>query len=108
MAQVRPHLEDRHTIVSIAAGITLASLKASAAADAPRLASARLLPRLLLLRMRAWRLQCALRSGLAALAAFPLTRAHIRALQAAAGDNARVVRVMPNTPCLVGETAAAM
>lgn len=27
-AQVQPHLEDRHTIVSIAAGITLQSLKA--------------------------------------------------------------------------------
>lgn len=27
LPQVRPHLEDRHTIVSIAAGITLQSLK---------------------------------------------------------------------------------
>ncbi|KAL4440680.1 hypothetical protein ABPG77_000389 [Micractinium sp. CCAP 211/92] len=54
LQEVKPHLEDRHTIVSIAAGITLQSLKA------------------------------------------------------AAGDNVRLVRVMPNTPCLVGETAAAM
>lgn len=32
LPQVKPHLEDRHTIVSIAAGITLQSLKASSAA----------------------------------------------------------------------------
>jgi pyrroline-5-carboxylate reductase len=31
LREVRPHLEDRHTIVSIAAGITLQSLKVSAA-----------------------------------------------------------------------------
>ncbi|KAI7843958.1 hypothetical protein COHA_002496 [Chlorella ohadii] len=47
LREVRPHLEDRHTVVSIAAGD-------------------------------------------------------------AAGDGVRLVRVMPNTPCLVGETAAAM
>eukprot|EP00239_Pterosperma_sp_CCMP1384_P004853 CAMPEP_0197859080 /NCGR_PEP_ID=MMETSP1438-20131217/33414_1 /TAXON_ID=1461541 /ORGANISM="Pterosperma sp., Strain CCMP1384" /LENGTH=270 /DNA_ID=CAMNT_0043475471 /DNA_START=192 /DNA_END=1004 /DNA_ORIENTATION=+ len=29
-------------------------------------------------------------------------------IQAAAGGHSKVVRVMPNTPCLVGETAAAM
>ncbi|CAL8466836.1 g6372 [Coccomyxa elongata] len=54
LKEVRGHLTDRHTIVSIAAGKTLASLKG------------------------------------------------------AAGDDARIVRVMPNTPCLVGETASAM
>ena len=32
----------------------------------------------------------------------------LAALAAAAGPAARLVRVMPNTPCLVGETAAAM
>lgn len=32
----------------------------------------------------------------------------IATLEAAAGSNTRIIRVMPNTPCLVGETAAAM
>lgn len=54
LQEARPHLTDRHVIVSIAAGVTL------------------------------------------------------ERLVEAAGDAARVVRVMPNTPCLVGETAAAM
>lgn len=54
LAEARPHLTDRHVLVSIAAGITVAQLAE------------------------------------------------------AAGPEARVVRVMPNTPCLVGETAAAM
>ncbi|KAK9843981.1 hypothetical protein WJX81_000947 [Elliptochloris bilobata] len=54
LKEVREHLTDRHTVVSIAAGKTLSSL-----------------------------------------------------LEAAGGDK-RIVRVMPNTPCLVGETASAM
>lgn len=54
LAEVKPVLEDRHVIISIAAGIT------------------------------------------------------IERLLEAAGADARMVRVMPNTPCLVGETAAAM
>jgi len=36
----------------------------------------------------------------------PLTR--VARHQEAAGADKRVVRVMPNTPCLVGETASAM
>ncbi|KAJ9526107.1 hypothetical protein QJQ45_009533 [Haematococcus lacustris] len=54
LTEVRPVLNERHTIVSIAAGVT------------------------------------------------------VDKLVDAAGPHARVVRVMPNTPCLVGETAAAM
>ena len=54
LREVRPQLQPHTVIVSIAAGITLSTLKE------------------------------------------------------AAGEGARVVRVMPNTPCLVGETAAAM
>lgn len=54
LSEARPHLTERHLVVSIAAGITVAQLLE------------------------------------------------------AAGPEAHVVRVMPNTPCLVGETAAAM
>ncbi|CAL5227207.1 g10125 [Coccomyxa viridis] len=54
LKEVRQHLTEKHTIVSIAAGKTLASLKE------------------------------------------------------AAGEDTKLVRVMPNTPCLVGETASAM
>ncbi|GAX79058.1 hypothetical protein CEUSTIGMA_g6498.t1 [Chlamydomonas eustigma] len=54
LQEIRPVLKSTHTIISIAAGITLETLLS------------------------------------------------------AAGSDAKVVRVMPNTPCLVGETAAAM
>ncbi len=54
LREARPHLRPSTVVVSIAAGVTLATLKE------------------------------------------------------AAGAEARLVRVMPNTPCLVGETAAAM
>lgn len=54
LTEARPHLTDRHVVVSIAAGIT------------------------------------------------------VDKLLEAAGPEAHVVRVMPNTPCLVAETAAAM
>ena len=52
LADIRPHLEARHLVISVAAGVTLAALE----------------------------------SGL--------------------GANARLVRVMPNTPCLVGASAS--
>ena len=33
---------------------------------------------------------------------------NVGTLQEAAGDQVKLIRVMPNTPCLVGETASAM
>lgn len=44
----------------------------------------------------------------ATLCCLPTVPAAVAQLLEAAGANARVCRVMPNTPCLVGETAAAM
>lgn len=93
LKEVASALKPHHVIVSIAAGVTLQTLKVS------QRDGALLLPEavnpffgLLLLTLFLTLLISVLQL----------------LLQDAAGSDARVIRVMPNTPCLVGETAAAM
>jgi hypothetical protein len=115
LREVRPHLQDRHTIVSIAAGITLQSLKVRMGwewhhmggleADVSRACFHNLFHKNgrhagCRNDKRSCRPCAAERRRLLPPALPPV--------QEAAGDNVRLVRVMPNTPCLVGETAAAM
>lgn len=155
--QVRPHLEDRHTVVSIAAGITLQSLKVGGRGlgsarrglsglgccrGAVEAAGIALQPH----KARSWvglkgcraaglqrcrELQAAWAAEVQGTVAMAWGASPMQQLlhggagrqpscrsaprfpaaaspQDAAGEGARLVRVMPNTPCLVGETAAAM
>ena len=106
LKELKGSLTEKHTIVSIAAGITLATLKVLLACTELGLCSSQ--PASTVVTAHSSACVAKLRCTVHAWVMFVAMRSTSGTVQEAAGDQVKLIRVMPNTPCLVGETASAM